>query len=187
MISHILESESDKLSFYRREQTRYNMLSAHKSFQLHIQSSWENYFWWTFEPVRHHRFDNQFSFGKKQSETLRLLLVLGTINKKFDYDAVKDLSCILTLRKLLTSYHITLIQKLHKIGIRGKLIELILPYLTNRKEYVKINNEEFGLLEIINGVPHGSILGPLFFIIFTNNLPEQLTDVFFLVLLMIWN
>ena len=42
---------------------------------------------------------------------------------------------------------------------------------------MKINNEVSHLIEVISGDPQGSLLGPLFFIIFVNDLPEHLTEV----------
>ena len=99
--------------------------------------------------------------------------------KKFDNEAIKDLSILyLDFAKALdTVPHNILIQELYNIGVGGKLIQLISSYLTDRKQYVKINNEVSDLIEVTSGVPQGSILGSLFFIIFINHLAEHLTKV----------
>ena len=99
--------------------------------------------------------------------------------KKFYNEAIKDLSILYLdfLKPFDTVPQNILIQKLYSIGVGGKLIQLISSNLTNRKHYVKINNEVSDLIEVTSGVPQGSILGPLFFIILFNDLPEQLTEV----------
>ena len=95
---------------------------------------------------------------------MQLLLFLDTVYKKFDNEAIKDLRILyLEFAKAFdTVPHNILIQKLHNIGVGGKLIQLISSYITNSKQYVKINNEVSDLIEVTSGVPQGSILGPLF-------------------------
>ena len=67
-----------------------------------------------------------------------------------------------------------LIAKLNAYGFRLTVLKLVKNYLSNRKPRAKINSSYISLLEIIFGVPQGSILGPLLFNIF-------LIDLFFII------
>ena len=60
--------------------------------------------------------------------------------------------------------------KLKYYGVRGTSLALIKSYLTNRYQYVQFENSDSELLEIVTGIPQGSILGPLFFSVFINDL-----------------
>jgi len=67
-----------------------------------------------------------------------------------------------------------LLFKLKYYGFSANAIELIADYFKNRNQIVKFDNILSKLREIVLSVPQGSVLGPLFFLIFVNDLPECL-------------
>ena len=66
--------------------------------------------------------------------------------------------------------HSQLLRKLEYCGIRGVLLNWFLSYLSNRKQYVIIDDFKSELQQITCGVPQGSILGPLLFLLYINDL-----------------
>ena len=72
--------------------------------------------------------------------------------------------------------HEILMKKLEYYFLGDDVKNWIRSYLKNRSQYVAIGNAKSKIVPINSGVPQGSVLGPLLFILYTNEFPEIVTD-----------
>ncbi len=113
--------------------------------------------------------DSQYGFRPNHSTEQASLELTDRIISAMDNNDV-PISIFLDLLKAFdTIDHAILLTKLEQYGVDGIPLKLLKNYLTNRKQYVKLQEASSNLLPINTGVPQGSILGPLLFIIYIND------------------
>ena len=113
-------------------------------------------------------YKSQYGFRKQMSTSLAILELVEEISNSLDNH---ESTVFIDLKKAFdTVDHGILTKKLYHYGIRGIANKWICSYLMNIYQYVNINGTDSDYMNVLCGVPQGSILGPIIFILYINDM-----------------
>lgn len=120
--------------------------------------------------------DRQFGFRKKRSCESQLLLTVNDLAEglrdKEQVDAI-----LLDFSKAFDRVpHERLLLKLHHLGVRGVLLDWVRDFLSGRSQQVVLEGKRSQTAKVTSGVPQGTVLGPLLFLVFINDMPDSVTS-----------
>ena len=118
--------------------------------------------------------EKQAAYLKGDSTIHQLLYIVHKIRSNWDQNRITHGLFLDISAAFDKVWHNGLIAKLNQIGINGNFLSTLKTYLSGRKQVVVVDGEKSDVLDVQAGVPQGSRLGPLLFIIYINDITENL-------------